>query len=119
MDKVIIGKRVRRKRKELALTRDEFAEKIEISPQFLAEIENGKKGMSAETLYKICDRFMVSADYMLLGRESISELRTPLYETLIKIPPEYYEMVENILASFLKAIKVANQNNGFNLCQGL
>jgi len=39
-----IGKRLRRHRENMNLTREEFAEKANISPQFLAEIENGKKG---------------------------------------------------------------------------
>ena len=63
-----IGKRVRRQRERLDMTREEFAESASISPQFLAEIENGKKGMSADTLYKICSRLQLSADYILLGR---------------------------------------------------
>ena len=44
-----IGKRLRRHRENMNLTREEFAEKANISPQFLAEIENGKKGMSVDT----------------------------------------------------------------------
>lgn len=109
MDKEIIGKRIRYQREKLNLTRAEFAEQIELSPQFLAEIENGKKGMSAETLYKICERVEMSADYMLLGRQSVGSIQTPAVETLCKIPPKYSEMVEDILQSFLKAVEVAEK----------
>lgn len=62
-----IGKRLRRHRENMNLTREEFAEKANISPQFLAEIENGKKGMSVDTLYKICKNLSISADYILFG----------------------------------------------------
>lgn len=109
MDKEIIGKRIRRERERLALTRDEFAEQIQISPQFLAEIENGKKGMSAETLWKICEKVTVSADYMLLGRQSVDAVKTPTEEILHKIPPKYIEMVEEILQSFLRAVETAEE----------
>jgi|GEM_PF-5235536 len=37
IDKMAIGNRLRRQRERLSLTREEFAEQIEISPQFLAE----------------------------------------------------------------------------------
>lgn len=53
----LVGKRLRRVRSQMELTREQFAEQVGISPQFLAEIENGKKGMSADTLFKICTRF--------------------------------------------------------------
>ena len=45
-----IGKRLRKQREKMNMVREEFAEKAGISPQFLAEIENGKKGMSVDTL---------------------------------------------------------------------
>ena len=111
MDKEIIGKRLRRQREKLSLTRDEFAEQIEISPQFLAEIENGTKGMSAETLYKICERVDLSADYILLGRQSTGGLQTPAVEMLSKIPPQYSEMIEDVLRAFLRTIKTAEYRN--------
>ena len=40
-----IGKRLRRQREKINMSREAFAEKANISPQFLAEIENGKKGI--------------------------------------------------------------------------
>ncbi len=62
-----IGSRIKEHRKKLNLTRENFSEKINISPQFLAEIENGKKGMYIETLYKIYTIFGISSDYLLFG----------------------------------------------------
>jgi len=105
MDKEGIGRRVRRIRERQSLTRDQFAEQIEISPQFLAEIENGKKGISAETLYKICSRANTSSDYILFGQQSIGAEKTPAVEILSKIPPQYSEMVEDILQAYLQTIE--------------
>ena len=107
MDKVTVGKRVRRQRESMSLTRDQFAEQISISPQFLAEIENGKKGMSAETLYKICERSGASADYILMGRQSFADIKTPAAELLDQIPPQYTEILEDVLKSFLQTIKIS------------
>ena len=108
MDKILIGKRVRRQREVSNLTREEFAEKIEISPQFLAEIENGKKGMSAETLYKICQYGGASADYILLGQTN-DGIKTPAVKMLGDIPSEYSAVIEDVLKSFLEAINIANK----------
>lgn len=109
MDKEIIGKRVRRQREKLSLTRDQFAELIDISPQFLAEIENGKKGMSAETLYKICERSDASTDYILFGRQSTGNIKTPAADLLSQIPSQYSEIIEDVLQSFLDAIKISQK----------
>ncbi|MDD6491068.1 MAG: helix-turn-helix transcriptional regulator [Firmicutes bacterium] len=65
-----VGQRVRNLREANEYTRDAFAEKIDISNKFLYEIEMGKKGFSAETLYKISKALSVSCDYILTGNES-------------------------------------------------
>ena len=70
--KSIIGNRIRNLRMSHKLTQAQFAELIDISVNFLSEIENGKKGMSQDTLYKLCSKFAVSADYILFGIESNS-----------------------------------------------
>ncbi|MDE6662763.1 MAG: helix-turn-helix domain-containing protein [Lachnospiraceae bacterium] len=67
--KSIIGNRIRNLRMSHKLTQAQFAELIDISVNFLSEIENGKKGMSQDTLYKLCSKFAVSADYILFGIE--------------------------------------------------
>lgn len=88
-----IGKRLRRQRERLNMTREEFAEKANISPQFLAEIENGKKGMSVKTLYKICNTFSISADYLLFGRLS----NKGLIEPYLSYTEDIIEIINNII----------------------
>ncbi|MCL1862037.1 MAG: hypothetical protein FWF78_00535 [Defluviitaleaceae bacterium] len=62
--------------------------------------------MSAETLYKICTEFDISADYILTGRQSTEGLQTPGAELLREIPLQYSEVVEDILRAFLAGIKI-------------
>lgn len=97
-----VGRRLRRVRGQMALTREQFAEQVGISPQFLAEIENGKKGMSAETLFKICSRFDLSADYILLGKASSAQLSDPIQTALKTFPPPYLELTEEIIKAIEK-----------------
>ena len=47
------GKRIRLLREERNLSRDIPSERAEISAKFLYEIESGKKGFSADTLYRL------------------------------------------------------------------
>lgn len=99
-----MGKRLRRTRTQLELTREQFAEAVGISPQFLAEIENGKKGMSADTLFKICNRFNLSADYILLGKTSPSQLSNPVQTALKNFSEPYLVLTEEIIQAIEKLI---------------
>ena len=67
IDKSEIGQRIRQLRLLSDYTQAEFAELIDISINFLSEIENGKKGVSQDTLAKICRQLNSSADYILFG----------------------------------------------------
>lgn len=69
LDKSKVGQRIRQIRLLRDYTQAEFAELIDISINFLSEIENGKKGLSQDTLAKICRQFNMSADYILFGEK--------------------------------------------------
>lgn len=96
-----IGKRIREYREKLGYTREQFAEKIEISVKFTADIELGKKGMSLDTLIKICETLSVSADYLIWGRgerdgDSIAEITAFLDDSEMKY-------AEELMRTFVKA----------------
>lgn len=105
LNKTIVGKRLRKQREKLSLTREAFAEYIDISPQFLAEVENGKKGMSVETLFKICNKFEISADYLIMGRENTSNISTPIAQMLLNMDNEKLNIFENLLSEFMQISK--------------
>ena len=67
LDKSEIGQRIRQLRTIKDFTQAEFAELADIPVNFLSEIENGKKGLSQDTLAKVCRQLNVSADYILFG----------------------------------------------------
>jgi len=62
-----IGKKIKEKRKNKGWSREKLATLSYISDKFLYDIEVGKKGMSAETLYKISKALDISADWLLDG----------------------------------------------------
>lgn len=67
------GKRILKVRRMSNMTRDVLAEKAGISSKFLYEIESGRKGFSASTLYDICTALGVRSDYLLTGDEQSNE----------------------------------------------
>jgi len=72
-----VGKRIKSLREANGFTREELAEKAEISSKFLYEVEKGRKGLSADTLLKISKTLSCSCDYIMTGevfeREQIDQ----------------------------------------------
>ena len=58
-----------KKSRELAgLTQEKLAETIDVSVQYVSDLERGKVGASTATLIRISQALHVSCDYLLLGR---------------------------------------------------
>ena len=98
-----VGKRIREKRDALGISREAFSEAIGISPNFLAQIESGKKGMSTSTLYKVCTGLSSSADYIVLGKKKENDI-SGITEILRNLPAESLPYAEEIIRSFAIAL---------------
>lgn len=105
-----IGGRIRTYRESIGLNRELFSERIGLSPQFLAEVENGKKGLSAESIFKICTQCEMSADYLVLGKTNSDELKTPLNNLIEEIPWDYSVQCVQIMKSISDIISNAEKS---------
>ena len=97
-----IGIRVREYREKLGYTREQFAEKLNISVTFAAEIELGKKGISIDTLIKICELLSVSADYIIWGRGERGG--NPVADLTACLDEDEMKHAEDLMRTFVKAI---------------
>lgn len=79
-----IGERMRNARKRAGLTQAEVAEKMNLSINYVSDLENGKKNMSLITIASLCQCYQLSADYFLFGIEK-SEKELTLEEILTYI----------------------------------
>lgn len=59
------GLRIREFREKRNYSREELAEYAEISPKFLYEIETGRRGFSADTLFRLSKALSVSIENIL------------------------------------------------------
>ncbi|MCL2828007.1 MAG: helix-turn-helix domain-containing protein [Oscillospiraceae bacterium] len=98
-----IGKRVRTQREYLGITREGLCDYVNISPQFLSEVERGVKGVSAETLYKLCEGLGISADFVLMGKEHLPDV-SAIVKTLSTLDEKYIPLAEDLLKTFFKTI---------------
>ena len=91
--------RIRRAREQMGYTREQFAEKLDVSVSYLAELERGKTGISVKMLTKVCRLLGLSADYVLFGNErSEDEL---LLERIRRIDDTYMPMLNKIINEML------------------
>lgn len=93
-----IGQRIKKSRKERALTQEELAERVGIGSQHISDIERGLTGMSIGTLIDICRELDADINYILLGitgvkgSEPISRLLNGLSHSQILYAEKILEM---------------------------
>ena len=100
----IVGGRIRQARESISMSREKFSEKCGISSSFLADIERGKKGLSSETLYKICTGADISPSYIILGTDASGDV-SAVVELLSRLEPKYIDSALGILKEFIKAVR--------------
>jgi transcriptional regulator with XRE-family HTH domain len=77
-----LGERIKERRNELDWTQEVLARKAGISKGFLSDVENGKRGISADTLIEIARVLGMSLDHLTTGSGA-----EPSSEQEIEIPP--------------------------------
>lgn len=91
--------RIRKARENMGYTREQFAEKLDVSVSYLAELERGRTGISVKMLTKVCTVLGLSADYVLFGTERETDsLRS---DAIRRIDSKYIPLLDKVLAELL------------------
>ncbi|MCC8073441.1 MAG: helix-turn-helix domain-containing protein [Clostridiales bacterium] len=102
LDNKEYGKRIREVREYQKLSREKLAELSNISTQFLADIETGKKGMTVNTLKKICTALHITSDSIIFGTENSEFIDiAPLFSSINK---EQQKKIEEIIQLIIKLL---------------
>lgn len=101
-ENAVFGLRIRSIRERQKLSREKLAELANISTQFLADIETGKKGMTVITLKKICDALHISSDLIIYDSNNIDS--SYINALIAKVPPEKAEELQQILCMIINLI---------------
>lgn len=72
-----IGSRIKSSREKAGLTQDKLADAINVSTQFVSDIERGVSGPSVYRIISICRVLHVSSDYILMGISEASSGNSP------------------------------------------
>jgi transcriptional regulator with XRE-family HTH domain len=107
---VEIGHRIQIVREQRRYTQEQFAELLDVGIQHISNIERGVNGVSLATLKKICEVLDISADYLLLGKESSQESFF-LSQQLHKLPAKQSILIEQGFSAILRSLEMANQSD--------
>lgn len=102
-DNLDVGKRIEDKRKCRGYTREKLSELADISVQFLADIERGRKSMTVATLRRIAAALDVTTDYIVNGTEFSENER--VNTILAALSPYHKEQAEKLVVLFAETLK--------------
>lgn len=91
-----MGNRILERRKQLRMTQEELAEKINVTPQMISTAELGKKAIRPENLLKICNVLGISADYVLTGKITYNDT-CKICDKLRTLDASRLHHIENII----------------------
>ena len=91
--------RIRKSREDLGYTREKFAELLDVSVSYMAEVERGRTGISVKMLVKICNVLGLSADYVLFGEERGEDAL--LLDRIRRLDHKYLPLLNDMITDLL------------------
>lgn len=98
-----IGEQIKLARENAKLTQEQFAERIDVSPQYVSDLERGVVGASVSTLKRICVMLGISADQILFGNAPIDNA-VILAEKCRSLSDVQYDLLLQIVERYVAAI---------------
>ncbi len=98
-----VGERINALRKRRGYSREKLSELADISVQFLADIEKGRKSMTIPTLRRIAAALNVTTDFIVNGTEENTD-NSHIITMLSSLSERQKAYAEKLLAVFAEAI---------------
>ena len=96
-----IGQRLRQRRTEFKMTREEFAELADIGTGYYGQLEVGTSQMSIDTLIKVAHTSKLSLEYILFGSVYEQGNTKPILDILNNCTPRELKLAEKMLKLYL------------------
>ena len=104
MDKLTMGDRIKETRKKRGLTQEQLAEKLDISVEYVSQIERGMKIPSMQIFIKLVEALDVSADYLLRDIVSTRNLYSDkqIASKLERLTPKQRVALEALIDTYIE-----------------
>lgn len=114
--------RILKIRKDNQLTQDAFAEKLNLSKNFVWMLEKGERAASERTIMDICREFNVNKEWLLTGKGEVYDIPedeiAAIVSDLLEEDNPFYELITRIMKIYQK-LDSKSQNALKNLCNEL
>ena len=107
---VEIGEQVKTAREKARLTQEQLAERIEVSPHYISDLERGVVGISLATLRRLCVTLGISADRVLFGKTESEDAFSALERKCHGLSEEQYQLLLGMVDRFVAAIELERKN---------
>ena len=106
MNKLTMGDRIKEIRKKREFTQEQLAEKLDISVEYVSQIERGLKMPSMQMFIKLVDVLDVSADYLLRDIVSTQDMygNKQIASKIEKLTPKQRVALEAIIDTYIEYI---------------
>jgi transcriptional regulator with XRE-family HTH domain len=109
---VQIGERIRGAREDARLTQEKMAEIVDVSVQYISDLERGIVGASVPTMIRICRCLNVSCDYILMGQENDDEIFALIgSERIRRLSPQHQQLIGRMMNLMLDALTGNSQDS--------
>lgn len=104
MDKLTLGDRIKEVRKKKGLTQEELAELLDISVEFVSQIERGLKLPSMQVFIRLVEVLNASADYLLRDSVSTGQLigNNAIGQKIDKLNPKQKIALEALIDTYIQ-----------------
>jgi transcriptional regulator with XRE-family HTH domain len=96
MSKLLLGKLIRKLRKEKGLSLRQLAEKVSVSFVNIAHIENGRIATSEEVIKELAKALDYDVDKLLAAADSVNEDIKNIIKKLPTAVPEFLRTAKNL-----------------------
>ena len=107
-----MARRIMFRREELGYTRPQLAWMCGISASYLTDVEYGTKGISTDTLLKLCKYLEVPADYLLrntpkfdMAEDETYEIKERIVDFMCDLTVKELECLEQICHIYVDCIR--------------
>lgn len=102
-----IGEQVKYAREQFRMTQEQLAEHIEVSPQFVSDMERGVVGISLATLKRVCKVLRVTSDQILFGSLQ-NDRSTILTEKCKHLTEKQFFILLDIIDKYTEALELSH-----------
>lgn len=100
-----IGMQIKFAREQAKLTQEQLAELVDVSPQYVSDLERGVVGISIATLKRLCEKLHISSDQILFSRKPENDV-SAIAEKCGRLPKEQFEILSVIIQKYMEAVEL-------------